>query len=151
MLIEKTENRGFACHPWLQGSGSGPRILVVEDHETNRRLASYLLGKLSCQGDCVCSGFDAIEIWREHRHDVIVMDCQMPGMDGLEATRRIRQHEAEEGDEWQGDRVRIVALTACAREEDRAACLAAGMDQFISKPFTVEQLARAIGIRAESP
>jgi CheY-like chemotaxis protein len=110
------------------------RVLVVEDNEVNTRVALAILGRLGYKPDVAADGFEAVKAAAQTRYDVILMDCQMPGMDGFEATGRIR---SQEGD---GVRVPIVALTANATEADRGRCLAAGMDDYLSKPVRIDAM-----------
>jgi CheY-like chemotaxis protein len=131
--------------PSIVPGDAGLSILVAEDNEINAMLARALLVKLGHRPVAVESGGAAIACWHAARDagtpfDRVLMDLHMPGMDGLEATRRIRAIEAVE----QGARTPIVALTANASAEDRKACLAAGMDGFIVKPLDREQLATAL-------
>jgi CheY-like chemotaxis protein len=126
-------------------SGHGLSILVAEDNEINALLARALLVKLGHRPTMAESGAAAIESWLAARaggaaYDCVLMDLHMPGMDGLEATRRIRAMEAEHN----GMRTPIVALTANASAEDRDACLAAGMDGFLVKPLDRERLAATL-------
>ncbi len=131
-------------------AADGPRadklsILVAEDNEINALLARALLEKLGHRPMLVASGAAAIDAWRTARidgapFDRVLMDLHMPGMDGLEATRRIRALEAEDG----GARTPILALTANASAEDREDCLAAGMNGFLVKPLDRERLAAAL-------
>jgi PAS domain S-box-containing protein len=126
-------------------SGSGLSILVAEDNEINALLARAMLEKLGHHPTMAASGTDAIACWHvAHatgvRYDRVLMDLHMPGMDGLEATRRIRALEAEHG----CPRTPIIALTANASGEDRDACLDAGMDGFLVKPLERERLAAAL-------
>jgi CheY-like chemotaxis protein len=120
-------------------------ILVAEDNEINGLLAHALLTKLGHRSTMAASGAAAIESWLAARaagtpHDCVLMDLHMPGMDGLEATRRIREIEAAS----KTPRTPILALTANASAEDRDACLAAGMDSFLVKPLDRERLAAAL-------
>ena len=122
----------------------GLAILVAEDNEINALLARALLTRLGHRPTMVQNGAGAVESWRAAAgsgapFDFILMDVNMPEMDGLEATRRIRAAEAASG-----TRVPIVALTANAFGEDRAACLAAGMDDFLVKPLDRERLAELL-------
>ena len=119
------------------------RILVAEDHEPNQRLIRYMLESLGQQAEFVANGRAAIEAWECSTYDVIIMDCQMPLMDGFEATREIRQREATRSG-GKGKRVRIVALTANAMKGDADRCLTAGMDAYLSKPYTAEHLGAAL-------
>ncbi len=125
--------------------GRSLSILVAEDNEINALLARALLSRLGHRPTIATSGAAAIESWLAARsadapYDRVLMDLHMPGMDGLEATRRIRSIEAEES----GSRTPIIALTANASSEDRDACLAAGMDSFLVKPLDREQLAAVL-------
>ncbi|BCS34234.1 hypothetical protein TBR22_A34630 [Luteitalea sp. TBR-22] len=110
------------------------RVLVAEDNAVNQRVATRMLQKLGHHVDVAANGLEAIALAARVPYDVVLMDCQMPECDGFEATRRIREGE--------GDRRHvIVALTANAMQEDRERCLAAGMDDYLSKPIRQEQLA----------
>ncbi|CAM2065873.1 Histidine kinase [Sulfidibacter corallicola] len=122
------------------GSGAtpSPTILVAEDNPTNQIVLSAMLDQLGYAHEVVANGLDAWDTARVRRFSIILMDCRMPEMDGLEASRRIRMLEGEAG------QVPIVAITANASEDDRQACLAAGMDGFLSKPFSLEQIRNAI-------
>jgi len=119
---------------------SGPRILLVEDNPVNREVALGMLESLGCKPKAVENGWLAIEALNDSTYDAILMDCQMPVMDGLSATGEIRRREATAA----RPRVPIVALTANALEGDRERCLAAGMDDFLSKPFAQQQLAAVL-------
>ncbi len=121
-------------------SSTGKRILLVEDNETNRTLVMRQLTRLGLAVEIVDNGAAAISrVATTHQagkaYDVILMDVQMPTMDGLQATRRLRQAE-----EVHGGHVPIVAMTAYATEEDRQQCLSAGMDDYLAKPVTLEKL-----------
>jgi signal transduction histidine kinase/DNA-binding response OmpR family regulator len=114
------------------------RILVAEDNPANQQVALRLLERLGHQADLAASGREVLERLARSAYDVILMDVQMPEMDGLEATRAICAR-------WPaGERPRIVAMTAEAMETDRQACLAAGMDDYVVKPVRLERLARAL-------
>jgi CheY-like chemotaxis protein len=126
------------------------RILVAEDHAPNRRLAMFMLERLGCRADFATNGREAVEAWERSAYDVIIMDCQMPEMDGFEATREIRRREAARTADG-GERTRIVALTANAVKGDRERCLAAGMDGYLSKPYTVQQLGAALKQQPAGP
>jgi CheY-like chemotaxis protein len=120
----------------------GPRVLLAEDNPVNALLARTLLERAGCVVAHVLNGRQALEaLAGAPRPDLIIMDVEMPGMDGLEATRRIRAREAESG----AGRIPILALTANSRAEDHAQCLAAGMDGHLSKPFDRQDLDEAIG------
>jgi PAS domain S-box-containing protein len=114
------------------------RILVAEDNEVNTKLALLLLERLGHRADVVGNGREALEALRRERYDVVLMDVEMPEMDGLEASRRIHA-------EWLNDRrPRIIAMTANAMQGDRETCLAAGMDDYLSKPIRRDELAAAL-------
>ncbi len=112
-------------------------VLVAEDNSTNQQVAMAMLRKFGCQVDLAENGRQVLEIIHTRPFDLILMDCQMPEMDGYQASRAIRELEEKEGGV---DRVHIVALTANALLGDRERCLFAGMDDYISKPFKQEQL-----------
>jgi CheY-like chemotaxis protein len=115
------------------------RILVAEDNLVNRKLAVRVLERLGYAADTVNDGGEAVDAVERGRYDVVLMDVNMPEMDGLEATRRIiAAHPAR------SERPRIVAMTASAMDEDRRECLAAGMDDFIGKPVRFEDLVEAL-------
>jgi CheY-like chemotaxis protein len=114
------------------------RILVAEDNVVNQKLAMRLLQQMGYRADLASNGVEAIESVQRQPYDVVLMDVQMPEMDGLEAARRITA-------QWpQGRRPRIVAMTANAMQGDREMCLAAGMDDYITKPIRVDQLIEAL-------
>lgn len=113
-------------HPMLQ-------VLLVEDHAINQKLAVALLERWGHQVEVAANGQIALDMLARRSYDVVLMDMMMPVMDGLEATRRIRAGE-------QGRRVPIIAMTANAMESDREECMAAGMDDYVSKPIKSEEL-----------
>ena len=117
-------------------------ILVVEDNSVNQEVARTMLEQLGCSVEVAGNGREALEATGRARYDLVLMDCQMPEMDGFEATRRIRAREAVSTTGT--PRLPIVALTAHVLESDRQACLAAGMDDYLSKPFTRLQLERLL-------
>ncbi len=114
------------------------RILVVEDNPVNQRLASKFLERLGHRCELVSNGQEALHAAREGRYDLILMDCQMPVMDGYQATRAIREDPAI------AVQPVIIALTANAMEGDRERCLACGMDDYLSKPLTMEGLEEVV-------
>jgi hypothetical protein len=118
-------------------------ILIVEDNPTNRRVIEAILRKQGMVVDCRENGALAVQAITEQgiRPDAILMDCQMPVMDGFQATREIRRWERANGLQP----TRIIALTAAAYEEDRRLCLAAGMDDFLAKPIDVKAMLKALG------
>ena len=114
------------------------RILLAEDNAVNQKLALRLLQQMGYRADLASNGLEAIESVERQPYDVVLMDVQMPEMDGLEATRRIAAR-------WPaGERPRIVAMTANAMQGDREACLAAGMDDYVVKPIRVDALVEAL-------
>jgi two-component system, sensor histidine kinase and response regulator len=130
-----------------QTSGEGvgswhlpPRILVVDDNHINREVCTGMLEQLDdYRVSVAANGREALEELDRNRFDLVLMDCQMPEMSGYEATGRIRGRELASGD-GPPARLPIIALTAYAHLEDREHCLAAGMDDYLAKPFTKEQL-----------
>ena len=125
----------------------GPRILVVEDNAVNREVAAGMLENLGYRSESAVNGLLALEAIAESTHAAVLMDCQMPVMDGLTATQEIRRREAGSSGREPGSsgRVPIIALTANAMEANRERCLAAGMDDFLPKPFTQAQLKGVLG------
>ena len=119
------------------------RILVAEDHDVNRRLAMLMLEKLGDRADFVGNGQEAVQAATATPYDVVLMDCQMPVMDGYAAARALRQAEAEGLLPGRG-RLQILAMTAHAMRGDREKCLAAGMDGYIAKPVTLAALEQAL-------
>ena len=120
---------------WLREHRRRLRILVADDSQTNRVLAVRLLEKRGHEVVAVGCGLDAVERAVKEPFDAALVDVQMPDIDGLEVTRRVREHESAAG-----GHLPIVALTAHAMESDRQRCLAAGMDSYISKPFDAEEV-----------
>lgn len=125
------------------------RVLIVEDNPVNQKLASLLVKRQGCAVDVAGDGLQALEKLKEHRFDLILMDVQMPKMDGLEATRKIREIEASsERMEYVGlagvDDADIVGLTAHAGKEDKQMCYDAGMNGFLSKPIVKDKLAEIL-------
>jgi signal transduction histidine kinase/ActR/RegA family two-component response regulator len=124
-----------AATPVQQPAGN-LRLLIAEDNPVNQRVASRMLQRLGYKADVVENGRLAVEAAERETYDVIFMDVQMPELDGLEATRRIKARAG--ASPW------IIALTAHALEEDRQQCLAAGMDDFLSKPVQLKELTAAL-------
>jgi CheY-like chemotaxis protein len=128
------------------------RILLAEDNVVNQKVALHTLKRMGYRADLASNGLEVLEALRRQDYDVVLMDVQMPEMDGLEATRCI-------GQEWLlSKRPRIIAMTANAMEGDRQMCLDAGMDDYVSKPIRVNELVEALqksqpchdGLQAES-
>jgi two-component system sensor histidine kinase/response regulator len=126
-----------AAVPRLQG-----RILVAEDNQVNQQVATAQLKRFGCQVDVVNNGREVLSAIDAAPYDVILMDCQMPIMDGYEATRAIRRRERERG---AVTRQAVIAMTANAMAEDQAKCLDAGMDDYIAKPVRPDILATVLG------
>jgi CheY-like chemotaxis protein/HPt (histidine-containing phosphotransfer) domain-containing protein len=116
------------------------RILLVEDNPVNREVAYGMLEAFNCLIDTAENGREAVAATAVTDYALVFMDCQMPEMDGLAATRLIREHEAQRVGDIGIRRVPIVALTAHAMQGDRDLCLAAGMDDYLTKPYTLSQL-----------
>ena len=120
-----------------QNSGSSFRILLVEDDPSNRKVTMLMLQHLGYRADAVANGIEALQAMEHQTYDVVLMDVKMPEMDGLEATRIIRQR-------WPNDGPRIIAITAYALKGDREKCLEAGMDGYLPKPIWLDDLRMAI-------
>ncbi len=121
------------------------RILLAEDNDVSREAAAELLGRSGYSCDTVVNGQAALDVALRCEHDVVLMDCQMPVMDGFEASRRIRRHEQEHGPIGRSGRpISLIALTANAVKGDRERCLDAGMDDYVTKPLNIALLIEAI-------
>ncbi len=114
------------------------RILIADDNQVNQRVAQKMLERIGYRSDVVANGREAIEALGRVPYDLIFMDCQMPELDGLEATRLIRAGDIARRE------VRIIALTANAMAGDQARCIAAGMNDYLTKPFKLQALADAV-------
>ncbi len=111
------------------------RVLIAEDNVVNQLLIKSLVQSMGCQVVVVANGKEVLSAMEQSDYDLVLMDCQMPEMDGYEATQEIRKK-----DDSRGYRVPVVALTANAMKSDIEKCFAAGMDEHISKPVRKEQL-----------
>jgi CheY-like chemotaxis protein len=114
------------------------RILLAEDNATNQKLALRVLARMGYQADLAANGVEVLEALQRQVYDVVLMDVQMPEMDGLAATRTLRRELPE------ARQPRVIAMTANAMQGDREMCLAAGMDDYVSKPIRVEELVEAL-------
>ena len=136
--------RAMSEHPFAAAAAGGAtrpeRVLLAEDNAVNQKVAFLMLAKLGYRADVAANGHEVLGAVRRQTYDVILMDVQMPEMDGLEAARQLNVlHPERSARPW------IIALTANAMQGDREACLAAGMDDYISKPIKTEELAAALG------
>jgi signal transduction histidine kinase/DNA-binding response OmpR family regulator/HPt (histidine-containing phosphotransfer) domain-containing protein len=118
---------------------AGARVLLVEDNPVNLEVAVGILESFGCKVETATNGVEALDRYTKGEYGLIFMDCQMPEMDGFEATAEIRKQEAKSD-----RRTPIVALTASAIEGDREQCLASGMDDYVPKPFTTDQMRSAL-------
>jgi len=114
-----------------------PRILMAEDNAINQRVGQLILQRAGFEIDLVGDGSEAVEAHRQRAYDLILMDCQMPTMDGFEASRLIRKLDEQ-------PQPVIIAVTANALVGERERCLLAGMDDYLSKPFQAEQLVAVV-------
>jgi CheY-like chemotaxis protein len=127
-----------AASPGLQGSRDALRVLIAEDNPVNVRLLTILLEDMGYAADVVGNGAEALKALRRQTYDVVLMDVQMPVMDGIEATRQIHR-------EWEPSRrPRVIALTAGVMSEEIQTCRSAGMDDFLAKPLDVARLAASM-------
>jgi signal transduction histidine kinase/DNA-binding response OmpR family regulator len=134
---EPIEEKAMTASSPLQGM----RILLAEDHEINQMVAGEILSRAGCQVTIAANGQEALDAVKRGGLDLVLMDCQMPVLDGLEATRRIRQYESESN---LGAHIPIIALTANAIKGDRELCLAAGMDGYVTKPIEAAEVIATI-------
>ena len=125
-------------------AADGPRVLLVEDNAVNREVGTAMLEQVGCHVDVALDGAEGLRCWLTGHYDLVLMDCQMPVMDGYAATRALRGEERMRG----LIRTPVVAMTANAFREDREACLGAGMDAFLSKPYTLAQLRQVVDAHA---
>lgn len=113
------------------------RVLVAEDNEVNLQVLTALLQKLGMKPDVARNGQEVLDELERRSYDVIFMDCQMPLLDGFEATQRLRQ-------KFPNTKIKVIALTASTMPEDRQRCVQVGMDDFLSKPITRDSLSRVL-------
>ncbi|OJV25730.1 MAG: hypothetical protein BGO12_11180 [Verrucomicrobia bacterium 61-8] len=121
-----------------QGSQYPLRILVAEDNPVNQRVTQLMLNRIGYEATIVANGIEVLQMLEKFPFDVVLLDVQMPEMDGLQAAREIRKRTTPEFHPW------LIALTANAEESDRTACLEAGMDDYMSKPVGLESLKNAL-------
>jgi two-component system CheB/CheR fusion protein len=133
--VSEAEGQSSSTDEEIQAAIGRLRILIVEDRPDSRELLMLLIQPFGCMVDWVENGREALERLEEQGYDLIFMDCQMPELDGYEATRRLREREAQSD-----RRTVVVGLTAYALQGDREKCLEAGMDDYLSKPLTREAL-----------
>ncbi len=135
-LATATEaSRGNSALPAI--AARNIRVLLAEDNIVNQKVAARMLQKLGCRVDVAANGREAVEMWHLCPYDLIFMDCQMPEMDGYEATAKIRRDSP-------ASHVPIIAITANAMKGDGEKCLDAGMDDYLSKPIDRERLASVL-------
>lgn len=140
-VVDRERSEALPVTPATLSSLDGCRVLLAEDNRTNQKVALALLKKMGCETVLAENGFEVLARVRAEGHfDVILMDCQMPEMDGYEATRRLRAS---------GVQTPIVALTAAAMNGERDECLRAGMDDYLSKPFRPSELEQILCIWME--
>jgi two-component system, sensor histidine kinase and response regulator len=117
------------------------RVLLAEDNAVNQKVAVLMLRKLGCAVEIACDGHEAVALAKSRPFDLVLMDCQMPHLDGFAATQAIREWESQQADQTPGRRLLVVALTAGAMHDERASCFAVGMDGFMAKPIKPQELA----------
>jgi CheY-like chemotaxis protein len=151
-LIELSHAAPAIAAPAAPATGAraraSARVLLAEDHPVNQEVATQMLRLAGYTVDVVGDGEAAVEAGVQGRYDVVLMDCLMPQMDGFAATARLRELDVRSA-RAPSLRIPIIALTANAMKGDAEACLAAGMDDYLAKPFTQEQLVTAIERRLE--
>ncbi|HNB02425.1 MAG TPA: response regulator, partial [Nitrosomonas sp.] len=138
-VLQRSDKSAYSETPIKQSTSALPaknltqgKVLLAEDNLVNQEVAKAMLAKLGFKVDIANDGQQALDFMNKQRYDIVLMDCQMPIMDGFEATTQIRKQY--------GQTIPIIALTANATEDDRNHCIEAGMDDFLSKPYTLNQL-----------
>jgi two-component system sensor histidine kinase/response regulator len=139
IITKSTVDSKLTDKPLAQNVDRGDLILVAEDHPINQKVAQLYLDEIGFACQIVKNGKEAVTAVAQNKYALVLMDCQMPEMDGLVATRQIRKAET-----ITGAHLPIVAMTANALEEDRNSCIEAGMDDYISKPIDPDQLRQVI-------
>ncbi len=148
LVRDQVEHRTSSKGTRAEGEAGSLHVLVVDDNGVNRQVAARILDRLGYPADLVADGHEAVEAVSRQRYDVVLMDVYMPGLDGLEATRRIRQLLPAD------EQPVIVALTAGAFAEERERCREAGMDEFVTKPVrpeVLDEVLRKVSGRAQGP
>ena len=133
--LEPQGERPWPLRPAMASSSPLLRVLLAEDNPVNQLVAVRLLQRKGCEVTVVSNGRQAVDQLDSGRFDLVLMDVQMPELDGLEATAEWREKE-----KTRGDHTPIIAMTAHAMQGDRERCLAAGMDGYVSKPFHAEEI-----------
>ncbi|MBL8176812.1 MAG: response regulator [Bryobacterales bacterium] len=136
-ILTRQSLRDDAAKVSLEPLANLCRVLLVEDNAVNQKIGKRLLDKLHCSVDIAANGLAALRQWEPGKYDIVLMDCQMPEMDGFEATAEIRKRELLAGP---GIHTRIIAMTANNMQGDREHCLRAGMDDFLPKPVSFAEL-----------
>ncbi|HEY0968784.1 MAG TPA: PAS domain S-box protein [Opitutaceae bacterium] len=140
-VLQPVAPRALVASPLVGlGQALGPRVLLAEDNHVNQTVARRMLEKLGCTVEVVATGRRALDALAAAPFDVVLMDCQMPELDGYEATRRIRAGEVPKANA----QIPIIALTAFAMPGDRLKCIQAGMSDYLSKPVRIEDLQAAL-------
>lgn len=137
--LETGEKRKSRDETQKEKPYKGIKLLLAEDDPVNRNVAAVFLSRLGCAVDLATNGVEALEKYKTSLYDIVLMDCEMPEMDGYSATKAIRKIEGKE------KHLPIVAITAHAMRGDKELCIAAGMDDYISKPITKESIENVIG------
>ena len=138
LLVAGEEKTYTSVHNQIAANNaiSKLRVLLVEDNLINQQVANSMLGAMGCEVEIASNGREAVDLLDQAAFDIVLMDCQMPVLDGYQATAEIRNRETTQ----MTARQTIIALTANAMPEDRDRCIAAGMDDYLSKPYTVDKL-----------
>jgi len=142
-MADKTSELSSAIitrHTVAEAIDRGIRILLAEDNIINQKVAQSILGKLGCKADVVANGLEAVQALELIDYDIVLMDCQMPEMDGFQATTMIRNPESK----VLNHKVPIIAMTANAMKGDRELCIDAGMDDYLSKPIKKDEVAAVL-------
>ncbi len=141
----KTSSAPMPISPGLRSKLKGAHIMLAEDNAVNQKVGMALLKKLGCSAVAVANGIEALEELQRAPYDLIFMDCNMPEMDGMEATRLIRrrEHDTSQVCPWKAP-VHIIALTASAMQGDREKCISVGMNDYVSKPVRLGELQAAL-------